>query len=304
MTIWGRQAQEFSSPPESIIAVKGAKVSDFNGRSLSLFSSSMMQIDPDMEEAHSLSGWYKNVGRNEHFSTHASLRGEGPVGGGMKMDVRKTLAEVKDEGLGMGEAPDYFSCLATVVFIRQENVSYPACRTEGCKKKVVDDGAGQWRCEKCDKSWDTPLHRYHLRISTPHIHSLHLLLPTSRCPTSALPLLLNPFLLFFWSLTGFRYIMTVSVNDHTSQAWFNLFDDVGQKFLGVDANTLVEYKENDLAKADEVFRNATFTMWTWRVRGKQDSYQGQIKVRYQVLDAQPVDFKEESARLAKLIQSY
>ena len=101
-----------------------------------------------------------------------------------------------------------------------------------------------------------------------------------------------------------RYIMTISVNDHTAQAWFNLFDDVGQKVLGVDANTLVEYKETDTAKANDVFNAANFSMWTWRVRGKQDNFQGQVKVRYQVLDAWPVDYKRESERLVKLIQSY
>jgi replication factor A1 len=159
MTIWGRQAQEFSAPPESVIAVKGVKVSDFNGRSLSLFSSSMMQIDPDIEEAHTLNGWYKNVGRNESFSTHANS-GSRAEGGERRQEDRKTLAQVKDEGLGMGETPDYFTSLATIVFIRQENVSYPSCRTEACKKKVMEDGSGQWRCEKCDKGWDTPLHRY------------------------------------------------------------------------------------------------------------------------------------------------
>src|SRR5437660_1149102 len=26
-----------------------------------------------------------------------------------------------------------------------------------------------------------------------------------------------------------RYIMTISVDDHTAQAWFNLFDDIGKK---------------------------------------------------------------------------
>ena len=159
MTIWGRQAQEFSAPPESVIAVKGVKVSDFNGRSLSLFSSSMMQIDPDIEEAHVLSGWYKNVGRNESFSTHVNAGIQSETGERRQED-RKTLGQVKDEGLGMGETPDYFTCLATIVFIRQENVSYPSCRTEGCKKKVVEDGSGQWRCERCDKTWDAPVHRY------------------------------------------------------------------------------------------------------------------------------------------------
>ena len=101
-----------------------------------------------------------------------------------------------------------------------------------------------------------------------------------------------------------RYIMTISVNDHTSQAWFSLFDDVGKKVLGVDANTLVEYKETDTSKANDVFNNATFSTWTWRVRGKQDNFQGQVRVRYQVLDAFPVDYKRESERLVKLIQSY
>jgi replication factor A1 len=158
MTIWGRQAQDFSSPPESVIAVKGAKVSDFNGRSLSLFSSSMMQIDPDIDEAHALSGWYKNQGRNESFTSHQGI-GTRSEGGERKGEERKTLGEVKDEGLGMGETPDYFTSKATVVFIRQENISYPGCRTEGCRKKVVEDGSGQWRCEKCDMSWETPLHR-------------------------------------------------------------------------------------------------------------------------------------------------
>lgn len=119
----------------------------------------MMQIDPDIDEAHALSGWYRNVGRNEAFTTHQNI-GMRQEGGERKQEDRKTLGQVKDEGLGMGETPDYFTSLATVVFIRQENISYPGCRTEGCKKKVMEDGSGQWRCEKCDTSWETPLHRY------------------------------------------------------------------------------------------------------------------------------------------------
>jgi replication factor A1 len=98
--------------------------------------------------------------------------------------------------------------------------------------------------------------------------------------------------------------MTISVNDHAAQAWFNLFDDIGQKVLGVDANTLVEYRESDTAKADDVFNSANFSTWIWRVRGKQDNFQGQVRVRYHVLDAWPLDYKQESQRLIKLIQSY
>ena len=98
--------------------------------------------------------------------------------------------------------------------------------------------------------------------------------------------------------------MTISVNDHTAQAWFNLFDDVAKKILGIEANELVESKETDNEKATEAFDQANFSTWIWRVRGKQDNYQGQVRVRYQVTDAWPVDYKSESARLIKLIQSY
>jgi replication factor A1 len=94
------------------------------------------------------------------------------------------------------------------------------------------------------------------------------------------------------------------VNDYTAQAWFSLFDETGKKVLGVDANTLAEYRETDTSKATDVFNEATFKTWVWRVRGKQDSYQGQVRVRYQVMDVYPLDFKKESERLVKLIQSY
>jgi replication factor A1 len=98
--------------------------------------------------------------------------------------------------------------------------------------------------------------------------------------------------------------VTVSVNDHTAQAWFSLFDDAAKKILGIDANTLAEYRDTDTSKSTEIFNEATFKSWVWRVRGKQDNYQGQVRVRYQVMDALPLDFKKESEKLVKLIQSY
>jgi replication factor A1 len=98
--------------------------------------------------------------------------------------------------------------------------------------------------------------------------------------------------------------MTISVNDHTAQAWFNLFDEVAKKILGIEANELVESTETDNVKATEAFNHANFSTWIWRVRGKQDNFQGQVRVRYQVLDAFPVDYKRESEKLVKLIQSY
>jgi replication factor A1 len=157
LTIWGNSATNFDVQPESVVAFKGVKVSDFGGRSLSLLSSGSMAVDPDIDEAHKLKGWYDAQGRSDTFTSHANL-GSGTMTN--RNDDTKTIAQVKDENLGMTDNPDYFSLKATVVFLRTENNYYPACASEDCNKKVLETDTGVWRCEKCDKTMPKPNYRY------------------------------------------------------------------------------------------------------------------------------------------------
>lgn len=164
LTIWGNAAQSFDAGPESVMAFKGVKVSDFGGRSLSLLASGSMAQNPDIDDAHKLKGWYDAQGRDDTFSTHQNAMG-GMAGTGRK-DAYKTISAVHDEQLGMSEAgADYFTLKATVVYVKQDNFAYPACQTDGCNKKVVEIDPGQWRCEKCDKSWEKPVYRYMLSVN-------------------------------------------------------------------------------------------------------------------------------------------
>jgi replication factor A1 len=162
LTIWGNSAQAFDAQPQSIIAFKGVKVSDFGGRSLSLLSSGSMTVDPDIDEAHKLKGWYDAGGANENFQSHSNAAGA--VSGG-KNEQYKTIAQVGEENLGMGENADWFSVKATILYVKKDNVAYPACQTESCNKKVVEINPGEWRCEKCDKTWDRPDYRYIMSVN-------------------------------------------------------------------------------------------------------------------------------------------
>ena len=162
-TVWGKSAVSFDANPESIIAAKGVKVSDFGGRSLSLLSSGSLTMDPDIQEAHKLKGWYDSQGRSENFASHSNMTSAGAAGG--RQESLKTVAQVKDEQLGMSEEPAYFTVKATIVYIKQDNFSYPACSTEGCNKKVVESGDGTWRCEKCEANHPRPSHRYVMSIN-------------------------------------------------------------------------------------------------------------------------------------------
>lgn len=160
LTVWGNTATNFDVMPESVIAFKGVKVSDFGGRSLSLLSSGSMAVDPDIDEAHKLKGWYDAQGRSENFSSHAGMAGATMGAAGGRGDPFKTIAQVKDEQLGMSDNADYFSIKATIIYIKQDNVAYPACLSEGCNKKVIETEPGEWRCERCDKTHPKPEYRY------------------------------------------------------------------------------------------------------------------------------------------------
>ena len=57
------QAEEFDGSSNPVVAVKGARVSDFGGCSLSVLNSSTVQINPDIPEAFRLRGWFDNDGK-------------------------------------------------------------------------------------------------------------------------------------------------------------------------------------------------------------------------------------------------
>ena len=159
LTIWGNTASTFDVPVESVVAFKGVKVSDFGGRSLSLLSSGTMNIDPDIDEAHILKGWYDAQGRTDTFSNHATMSGMTGATGG-RSDPQKTILQVKEEQLGMSEKQDYFTTKATISYINQNTFAYPACLSEQCNRKVVEHEPGMWRCENCEKNHPRPQYRY------------------------------------------------------------------------------------------------------------------------------------------------
>ncbi|KAK7071136.1 60S acidic ribosomal protein P1 [Halocaridina rubra] len=154
VTLWGVSAESFDGSQQPVIAIKGAKVSDYNGVSLSLVSSSSFQINPDISEAHKLKGWFDNGGNSIDTINLSNQRGGASGGVGT---VFKTLGEAKLENLGgrAADQADYYSVSATVSFIRKDNCMYPACPGEGCNKKVLDLNNGLYRCEKCNREYDT-----------------------------------------------------------------------------------------------------------------------------------------------------
>ncbi|KAH9079268.1 replication factor-a protein [Lactarius deliciosus] len=148
---------QYSTPVDTVIAFKGVRVGDYQGRSLSLLSSGSVAVSPDIPEAHALKGWYVDGGAQMTFTSHSQAGLSSGPGGTINRNEMRTIFDVKEAQLGMSDKADFFSTRATIMHIKTDNLVYPACPT--CNKKTTESHDG-WRCEKCDRSYEKPEYRY------------------------------------------------------------------------------------------------------------------------------------------------
>lgn len=159
LTLWGNDAEKFDAGlTNPVIAVKAAKVSDFGGRSLSVSFNSTLLVNPDTAPSHELKGWYDTAGKDEAVRQMSSSGGMG--GGGMET-AHKSFGEIKEANIQ--DKPEYFSNHAAIVFVKKDNCMYQACPSADCNKKVMQESATEYRCEKCDKLY--PNFKYRLMLT-------------------------------------------------------------------------------------------------------------------------------------------
>lgn len=262
--LWNKTAVDFNVPEGSIVAFKACKVQDFQGRSLSLTSTGTMVVNPETPECFTLKGWFDNGGVNENFK---SLKVESSGGN----TNRKTIAQAEEEHLGHSDKPDYFNVKGTIGFAKKDNFAYPACtnirelaRGPGPCNKKLVDEGGSWRCVACNKDYSEPT---------------------------------------------YRYIFTCTVMDHTGQFFATLFDQDAQKLLGIDATALMkiktdgEYSDDD-SKFMEYIKSVFYKECIFRIKAKQDSYNDVVRVRYQAVGVDPIDYSKESELLLEELSSY
>ncbi|VDN97194.1 unnamed protein product [Rodentolepis nana] len=262
LTLWGQEAANFDGSNHPAIVVRSARVSDFNGRSLSATAQSTVMIAPStIPEANKLKGWYDNSGGSSlNFETY---RGEGLVGeGGDGYNGSRDwnlLSDLEAPGIGGQAKADYFTTKATVTFLKKENFMYQSCVTEGCQKKVVDLGNGLYRCEKCNR--ESPIYKWRLMLS-------------------------------------------LKISDITGEHWITCFQNTAEVILGRSADDLGAIKESkDEVQMENVFVNATFKSWVFRLRAKVDTFNDESRLRVVAVEVKPVNYAEYGRKLQKQIDA-
>ncbi|KAG2736405.1 hypothetical protein G9P44_000495 [Scheffersomyces stipitis] len=262
--LWNNTATEFSIPEGSIIAFKSCRVQDFNGRSLTLTQTGSMLPNPNTPESYSLKGWYDNQGVNANFN---NLKVESS-GGETKIGDRKTIAQAQDESLGLRseKEPDYFTVKASISFIKTDpNFCYPACTNE-VQYNNRKSACNKKLVEQHDNSWRC-----------------------EKCDKN-------------YAQPTYRYILTCSIMDETNQIWVTLFEREALKILGKDANELIALQDDSAAFKDYI-QEKCFQEHVFRIRAKQDTYNDQVRVRYQCVALYDIDYNAEAIHLSEQLDS-
>ena len=104
----------------------------------------------------------------------------------------------------------------------------------------------------------------------------------------------------------YRYILNCSIMDHTGQIWATFFDEEGKKLFNKTAGELMALKEMEEGENHEFMElvsSVTMKEFNFRLRARQESFNGNMRVRYNVVSIADVDFNAESQHLAKQLES-
>ena len=272
LTVWGELATSKGSDLEALVggggfpvlAVKGVRVSDYNGVSLSTVGRSVADVDPaGLEAAQELRTWFDGEGGGAAAASEFKAAGEGLAterkqGAGGASSERRRLGDISAEPMPpVGEKPTYFNAKAYVVSIKPDQTLYYMAAPDGSNKKVVEEGPNNFLCVATQKHFSSFIR---------------------------------------------RYIMRCRVTDASGEAWVNVFNDQAEAILGMKADEIAPLKEgSDPGPYMAQLKQAEFREYVLRVMTRTEEYEGEARRRLTIQSAVPVNFAMESkATLAKI----
>jgi len=261
LTLWGNNAETLDLSNAPILAAKNVRVSDFNGVTL---SGGDILVNPDMDMAHELKGWWDNEGYSQQSRSISVAGARGGDGGAGGANV-KMIGEVKMDNLGseQGGKGDYYNTVATVTFFSKDKALYKACGKQideknVCNKKVNDQGDGTYRCEKCGESKPT----------------------------------------FAW-----RIMLQLNMGDSSDNIWASCFQETAEKILNTTSQELGQALEQDEERYNSIFTEVTFKTFNFRMRAKSETYNDETRVKHTIISAEEINWSAYCTKLLSEIQS-
>ncbi|KAL0015039.1 hypothetical protein SO802_002108 [Lithocarpus litseifolius] len=268
LTLWGefcnREGQKLKEMIDSgsfpVLAVKAGKVNDFNGKSIGSISSTQLFIDPDFPEACGLRNWFDRGGKNV---ASVSISRE-IIPGGSKNEIRKTVSQIKDEGLGRSDKPDWVMVKATISFIKTDTFCYTACPLmigdRQCNKKVTKPG-NMWTCDRCNQEFEECDYRYLLQAQ-------------------------------IQDHTGLTWVTAFQESGE------EILGCSAKELYSL------KYEEQDDDKFGGIIRSRLFNQYLFRLKIKEEMYGDEQRVKITIVKADNVNRSSESRYMLDLISKF
>ncbi|KAG2398648.1 Replication protein [Vigna angularis] len=269
LTLWGefcnREGQQLQEMVDSgffpILAVKAGKVNDFSGKSIGSISTTQLFINPEFPEANSLRQWFDLVGKD---SASLSISRD-VIPGGTKNEVRKTVSQIKDEGLGRSDKPDWITIRATIAFIKTDTFCYTACPLmigdRQCNKKVTRSGNTRWQCDRCNQEFEECDYRYLLQAQ-------------------------------ILDGTGLTWVTA-----------FQEAGEEIMEYSAKDLY-LLKHEQQDDERFAEVLKSRLFKQFMFRLKIKEELYGDEQKVKITVVKVDKVNYSSESQYMLDSISKF
>lgn len=269
LTLWGefcnREGQRLEEMINSgffpVLAVKSGKVNDFTGKSIGTISATQLFINPDLPEAQNLRNWFDREGKNIAFM---SISRE-ITPGSSKNEIRKTVSQIKDEGLGRSDKPDWVTVKATISFIKTDTFCYTACPLmvgdRQCNKKVTKSGQARWLCDRCNQEFEECDYRYLLQAQ-------------------------------IQDHTGLTWVTAFQ------EAGEEIFGCSAKELY------LLKYQEQDDDRFGAIIRSRLFNQYFFRLKIKEETYGDEQKVKITVVKVDNVSHSTESGYTLDLIAKF
>lgn len=101
-----------------------------------------------------------------------------------------------------------------------------------------------------------------------------------------------------------RYVFSAKIGDASGNQWMNTFDEGGVVIFGKEAGEMRALKANNDPSFESVVDACLFQPLVLKVIVKEETYNGETRIRYTISRCEKVDFVEESRKLLSEIATF
>ena len=250
-----------------ILLIKNAKIGIFNGKNLSTFDDTSIQINPSnsIKEVSELENFIKNYkGEYDELSNYNDIN---PIQNKDKMNEKYDTVYIKDSLDSIDTIDDVISvskiCATVTQIIHNEKNYYLGCADFNCKRKLIyEENKNIYICPNCKKNYDVP-HYY--------------------------------------------YTLSLRIKDASCEHWIDIFGKTAESIMKISAeeycNILKEKNQSKLKEISKMIEFKQFNFWCKPKLQMYNMYSNSSKKKLYAYKIEPIDHLVESKKVIKYIKA-